>query len=455
MSLSSIRAPKDAATAHSTRRYRRIFAAAISALFGKGISLVVSVITVPLTLHYLGAESYGLWITISSTVTMFFVLDLGIASTLTNLISDAYAADDKRQAAVYFATAFWVIGAVVALLALMGWIAWPHIDWASLFHLHGSDVSRETSEAVAAAFVVFLLALPTSLATRVLGGYQELHAANLFASGGSLLSLAAVLLVIHFRGDLPVLVASYAGSSMIANAACLIWICWIRKPWIKPWPSHVDSKVIGKIFHSGIQFFLIQVAGLAVFNSDNLIIAHYLSPAQVTPYSVTWRFVTYLSAIQSLIIPSLWPAFAESWSRGNIAWIRLAYKRLRWTTVGVLSVASLIFLSFGGSIIRLWAGAAAVPSPWLLRLMCLWMIICAVTVNQSCLMGATNRVKKQAIASFLSAVVNLALSILWVRSMGPVGVLLATIVTYLVFVVFVQTLEVRSILRTQPRPTLS
>lgn len=442
-------APKHSSREHSKRRYQRMAAAALSAIFGKGISLIVSVVTVPLTVRYLGAESYGLWITISSTVMMFFVLDLGIASTLTNLISETYATDNKRQAAVYFATALWVIIGVVAVLGFAGWLIWPHIGWASLFHLRSVAQAQEASQAVAAAFLVFLLALPTSLATRVLAGYQELHAANLFAAAGSILGLVAVVVVIHMRASLPVLVGAYAGSALIANAACLVWTCWFRKPWMKPWPTRIDPSVIARIFHTGLQFFLIQLAGLVVFNSDNLIIAHYLSPAQVTPYSVTWRLVGYLTAIQALVIPSIWPAFAESWSRRNIAWIRSAYRRLRWTTAIVLTAGSIVLLTTGRQIIRIWAGPSAVPTRGLLALMCVWVIICGITTNQACLMGATSRVKKQAISSVLSAIANLVLSILWVRSLGPIGVLLATVLSYLVFVLLVQVLEVRSILGTR------
>lgn len=440
---------KDVIDNHSRRRYRRIFAAALTALFGKGTSLLVSVIIVPLTLRYLGAESYGLWVTISSTVTMFFLLDLGIASTLTNLISESYATDNKSQAAIYFATALWGIIGVAIALGLLGWVIWPHVDWTELFHLQETGLTREASEAVAAAFFVFLLALPSNLATRVLGGYQELHAANLFSTGGSVLSLLAVVAVIHFNGSLPILVAAYAGSAMLANAACLIWICFFHKPWLKPWPSRANPQVIGKIFHTGIQFFAIQMAGLIVFNSDNLIIAHYLSPAQVTPYSVTWRFVGYLTALQSLVLPSLWPAFAEAWSTGNMNWIRTTYSRLRWVTIAALSIGSIVFVTIGRQIIQIWAGPSAVPSPWLLRLMCLWMIILAITANQACLMGATNRVKKQAISSCVAAVLNLTLSILWIRTLGVIGVLLATIVSYVVFILFVQTGVVRSILQTE------
>src|SRR4051812_1075910 len=159
------------------KRYRRIFSAALSAILGKGTAVLVSVITIPLTVRYLGAESYGLWVTISSAVTMFFVFDVGIANTLTNLISEAYAKDDREQAAASFATAFWMVLGISACIGVVAWLAWPWIDWAALLHVQDHALATDTSHAVAAGFVVFLLALPSSLAARVLAGYQEVHAA--------------------------------------------------------------------------------------------------------------------------------------------------------------------------------------------------------------------------------------------------------------------------------------
>ncbi len=46
-------------------------------------------------------------------------------------------------------------------------------------------------------------------------------------------------------------------------------------------------------------------------------------------------------------------------------------------------------------------------------------------------MGATSRIKKQAIFSLVGAGVNLGLSIHWVKTMGVIGVLLGTLVSYL------------------------
>jgi O-antigen/teichoic acid export membrane protein len=181
-----------------------------------------------------------------------------------------------------------------------------------------------------------------------------------------------------------------------------------------------------RLLHTGGQFFILQIAGLLVFNTDNLIIAHYLNPIAVTQYSVTWRLVGATAAIQALVIPSLWPAYAESWVRGDMTWIRTAYNRMRWITFIVLALACAVLLPAGRAIIR------------------------AITTNQACLMGATYRLRRQTISSCLAAVVNLALSIWWVQHLGLEGVILATLVAYFLFVLFVQTREVRSILNTTP-----
>lgn len=440
-------APLNRVSQDSRRRSRGIASATLTAIFGKGTSLLVSAAIVPLTVRYLGSEGYGLWITISSTATMFFVLDIGIASTLTNLISEAYSADDKERAATYFATAFWLVLGISALLGLAGWILWLHVPWVSIFHVQNSALANDTSRAMAAAFIVFLFALPTGLAAKILGGYQELHASNLFVAAGSALSLLAVVAVVYFHGSLSLLVAGFAGSTVAANATCLLWICFFHKPWMMPWPRLINRGCIGQIFRSGGQFFAIQMAGLVIFSSDNLVISHYLSPAYVTPYAVTWRLVGYATAAQTLILPALWPAYSEAYAKGDLPWIRVTYNRVRWVTVAALLVVCSTMLFAGREIIRIWAGPAAVPSALLIQLMCVWIVICVFTTNQSCLMGATFRVSKQAISSLLSAAANLALSIYWVKTLGTTGVVLGTIVSYLLFIVVVQSWEIRRILR--------
>lgn len=448
MASTQTAAPLRAPRTRFDQRYRRIFDAVLSAILGKGTAVLVSAITIPLTVRYLGPESYGLWVAISSTVTMFFVFDVGVANTLTNLISEAYARDDREQAATSFATAFWIVLGISVSLGIVALLAWPWTHWAAILNVHDPALAKQTSQAVAAAVIIFLFALPSGLAAKVLAGYQELHAANLFATAGSVLSLLAVVVVVYVHGHLTALVAAFAGSTVLANLACFLWLCLFHKPWMAPRPRLFTPRLIRRIFASGTQFFAIQVAGLIVFNTDNLIISHYLSPAAVTPYAVTWRLVNYITAVQVFMLPALWPAYSEAFANGHFDWIRATYRRVRRLTIAILGVGCGLLLVIGREIIRIWAGPAAVPSSWLLLLMCAWVVIMAFTMNQSTLMGATFRVRKQAVYGSIAAAVNLILSIVWVRRMGSVGVLLGTIVSYIVFVVAMQIREVHSILHT-------
>src|SRR5436190_24204717 len=86
----------DASTAEgrSMERYRRAALATFAAFGARGIQILTSIVTVPLTLHYLGLERYGMWMTISSTIAMFTFADLGIGNGLLNAIADAHGRRD-------------------------------------------------------------------------------------------------------------------------------------------------------------------------------------------------------------------------------------------------------------------------------------------------------------------------------------------------------------------------
>ncbi len=428
-------------------RYRQVVRAVSSGLLSKGVNLLVNLVLVPVVLHHLHPESYGIWVTITGAANMFFLLDIGIANTLTNLIAEADAAGNTRLAAEYFSSAFWTVCMVSGSAGLAGCLLWPHIDWVALLHVTDPSLYTTTSSAIATALFILLLSLPAGLAARLLAGYQEMHLANLFAAGGSIASLCGVLFALHKGAGLPGLVAGYVAPVTGANFLLLAWVVLVHKPWLKPLPARLRRLHVQRILRSGGQFFVIQVAGLVVMNCDNLVLSHYLSPAAVTPYNVTWRLVGYVLALQGLPVGAMWPALADAHARRDLPWIRSAYRRMRWLTLAILAVATSTLLLFGRIIIRLWAGPAAVPDFNLLLLMCVWMCLCAVTVYQNNLMGAVNRVARQAMSSGLAAVVNLALSIWWVRTLGQTGVILATVVSCAVFVMAVQVVEVRGILR--------
>jgi O-antigen/teichoic acid export membrane protein len=194
-------------------------------------------------------------------------------------------------------------------------------------------------------------------------------------------------------------------------------------------------------------FFLIQISALVLFQTDNLIIAHYLGAAAVTPYSVAWRLFTYTMLFQMLASPSYWPAYSEAFSRGDRAWVRRSFRINFRFTLASTFVLALPLVFFGRWIIQKWAGTAAVPSSHLLLWMGIWSIIYGAMTSQSCLLASSGRVKGQAIYAIAAAAINLVLSILLVQKIGATGVIIGTVGAFLTCVVVPQSLEVERTIR--------
>jgi O-antigen/teichoic acid export membrane protein len=443
----AVQAERTNKSADKRNRSKRIFQAGISAVFCKGLVLVVNAISLPITVRYLGPEKFGVWVTISTTLALLVLLDFGIASSMTNLISEAYALHDKELANRYASTGFWVMVLIALGLGGVGAALWPLVHWGQLFHLSGAANDRMISHAVAAAYVVFLAGLPAGLAAKFLAGYQEIKTANIFSAVGALGSLAAIIVITKLGGGMVLLIAGSSGAIAATNFGCLAWLWCRHKPWLAPTFRHCRRSLIGRMMQSGTEFFALQLTGIIVFNSDNFVIAHFLGPAQVTPYSVTWKLVGYAAALQIIITPALWPAYAEAYIRKDFQWMRRTLYYVMLTTMGVAGTCCAVLVIWGQSLIRLWAGSAAVPTEMLLILMSIWILISTFMANTATVLAATNEMKLQAWLSAIAAALNLGVSIWLVQRVGSSGVILGTIASYALVLIGPQTWKVMQVLR--------
>jgi O-antigen/teichoic acid export membrane protein len=429
-------------------RYRRIVKAVSSGAAAKLLTGAVS----PLAVRYLGAQRYGVWATITTTAVWINLLDLGIANTLTNEISRAYALNDKESARRYFTNALAVTALAAAFVGLVFACLARHVSWVKVFNV-GKDVSAtEVERMVMAAVGLTLLALPCNLVGKLLAGYQELHRTSVASGMGAVASLAGLALGIALHVSMPTLYLMSLGA--ITFASLLLMLLVLRqKPWLRPKPTAVDLRSIKQLFDSGSSFFLIQVAAVVVFSSDNLIVSHYLGASEVTPYSVAWRLAGLSAMLQTLLFPALWPAYAEAYAKHEYKWIRRTFAMTLKSVVAlnVLCAAGLVL--FGKTAIRIWAGRTAVPGTYLLIAMGVWIVVNGFMSVESCLLAALNRTRGQAVLSITASVVNIGLSLVLVRHIGALGVIGGTILSYLIVLVVPQTVIVRRVWRRELQAT--
>jgi hypothetical protein len=78
--------------------------------------------------------------------------------------------------------------------------------------------------------------------------------------------------------------------------------------------------------------------------------------------------------------------------------------------------------------------------------MAFWAVVVSITTNQALLLTATGRLKLESTVAVIAAMANLYLSIHLVTRLGSVGVILSTVISFLVFIVGPQQWEVTRVL---------
>ncbi|HVJ09363.1 MAG TPA: oligosaccharide flippase family protein [Acidisarcina sp.] len=412
----------------SRERYRRAILTTAASVFSRVITAATTLITVPLTLRYLGTERYGLWMAISSVIAVLGFSDLGISNGLYNGIAKAHGEDNHELARQYVSSAFFFLTAIAMIIGLAFAIAYPFVSWSGFFRVHSPEAVAEAGPAVAAFIGCFLLGIPTSIIGRIQAGYQEGFAGSLWGSAGGIIGLLSVLLVIHVHGSLMLLVLALAGAPMLAVLVQSIFVFRAR-PWLLPSWSYVTPDVSKGLLHAGMAFFLLQVAVAVSYSSDNIVLARILGPEAVTQYSIPFRLFNQVSMLCSMLMSPLWPAYGEALARQDIAWIRKTLRRSLVTSLAISVPLGLVLVVFGTKILHLWVGPKINPSLTLLIGLGIWCVLMSLSSTLATFLNGLSILSFQVKVAVVAALTNISLSIYLTYRIGVPGVLYGSILT--------------------------
>ena len=309
--------PHDTSTeaGRSQERFRRAGHTAITSVAAKLTATAGTLITVPLTLHYLGPERYGLWLALSSVLALMAFADLGMGNGVLNAVARSHGEGNQDLAVRTVSSAFYLLSAVAVLLCVAAIAVSPRVPWGNLLNITSAVAVREAGPAFTTLVVCTALNMPLGIVQRTKMGFQEGAAFCLWQIGGSVLSLGAILVAVAVRAGLPALVFAAAGVPTIVMAVCFSVEFFARRRWLRPRLAYADWRRCAEIAKVGLVFVVLQVAGAAMIASDNIIIAHQYGAAAVPPYGIAYKIFA-AAMIYQYVGPALWPAFGEAWHAG-------------------------------------------------------------------------------------------------------------------------------------------
>ncbi|MGI4756363.1 MAG: lipopolysaccharide biosynthesis protein [Janthinobacterium lividum] len=430
----------------SKERLRRAALTTVSAGAARAIGIAVSMVSVPLTVRYLGPERYGLWVVLLSIIAAMGIADLGIGNGLMNTISDAYGRDDRRMARECVTSAFVMMLGIAVVLALGGAAAYPFVPWMRVFNVKSAAIAVEGSHAFAVLFIWFLINIPLGVVYRAQAGLQKGYLPQLVGALGNVLTLLALLVIIKLHGNLAWLVfGSTIGGvvGIVMNATIL----FREHPWLIPARHAYSSTTAKTILRLGLMFFVLQCAVAIGYTSDNIVITQILGAAAVAAYAVPQKLFSAVSMVINMALSPLWPAYGEAIARGDVAWVRRIFFA-SFRTALLVSTALCTTLIFAGPwILRVAVGKTLNVPRSLLVAMAIWGVVESLSVAMAMLLNGAGVLKEQTVVAIVVSLTNLALSIVLTRRFGLLGVCVGSILTQLLLAFPPYLLLVRNLFR--------
>jgi len=429
-------------------RLRRARLTSLSSFAVHGTTIVTGLVSVPLTVGYLGPELYGVWLTIGSLLMWLAVADLGFGgNALINALADAHGRDDRQLAQELVATAFWLLTGIAVLITLAFLVALPFVSWHGLFNVSAAVPASQLRLGVALALLGFVAAFPLGVVTGIYHGYQEGYLSNIWAAVGGLVGLVALIAVTRHQGGLPLLVGALWGARLLVSLCSAAYVFGRHRPWLLPVPACATRRGASRLAGLGSRYIVAQFAGMGMTHSQPIIIAQILGAAEVGVFNVAQRILTIpLYVIQALAQP-LMPAYGEARARGDRPWILHTFRRSLVLSVVVTAVMVIPTAIAAERLALWWVGPSLVPPRSLVVGLSVYVFAVGCVTPVSVLLYGLERVGKQAIIGVVNAVATIALGIWFTHLWGLPGMGAAVAAAFLLTNPIGQIQQLRAALR--------
>ena len=395
----------------------------------KGVSLIIYLLIVPLTLNYLKAEEYGLWLTLSSVLMWINYFDIGLGQGLRNKLTEALAVEDYKLGQKYISTTLALLVILMSLIFIIFVIINPFLDWGSILNTEPT-MAMQISEIIIILFAFVCLQLVFRIFSIVLISDQKPALNNLIVLAGNALSLLIILILTKTTpGSLINVAISFSAAPVVVMIATLPVFFWGKYSIVRPKISAIDFKYSKQLMGVGIQFFIIQVAMcIVVYASTNIIITQLFNGTQVTIYNIAYKYLYTVSMVYLIIIMPFWSASTEAYVKRDFVWINTAVKKL--LKIWALSVIfTIVLVIFSSQFYLLWVGSS-VKVPFSLTIcVAIYVILFNWSNTFIYIINGIGKIRIQLYATVFISIIYIPIAVFFGKIWGVNGVILATCVS--------------------------
>lgn len=409
--------------------------------FLQGISILTSFLLVPLTIGYISASQYGIWLTVSSIVGWFALIDIGLGAGLRNRLTEALAKDNILLAKKYVSTTYISLGIFVLVFFVTFLLFNPYINWSVLLN-QPPDMNEMLAQTM---FIVFSF-FAVRLVVQLIGVILTAHMLPAVSTAISTMSNILVLLVIwilskYVEGSLFALALVMSAIPAVAYILVSVILFSGRYRTIAPSVKYFEKSKIKNLMGLGIAFFFIKISMILLFQTSNILIIQLFTNDDVVVYNLAFKLFSLIFILFEILIQPFWTGYTDAWVKKDVVWIEKTIKRL-FKIWKLLTVCALLLLAVSCWVYKLWIGSN-VNVPFILSAtLCLYFILRCYGGTFNIFINGTGKIRLQtyALGVVVLAYVPIVLLFAKVLNMGLISIPLALIISdfYSLFIARIQ-----------------
>lgn len=390
-------------------------------------SIIANFLLVPLTINYLDTENYGIWLTLSSFIGWFSFFDIGLGNGLRNKFAEAKSLGNYKEAQAYVSTAYFTIGSISLCLVSVFWGLSHFIDYVQLFNANKS-LQGELALLLPIIFAFFGLQLVVNLITSIYQADQNHSIQGKIQFLGQALSLLIIYLLTKTDQSSLLIFGSVFSALPVLILVGLNFFAFKTtfksfKPKYILWKKESLKEITGL----GFKFFVVQIAAMVLFSTDNFIISKLFGPEEVVPYNLAFKYFSIVTMAYTIVVTPYWSSFTAAYAKNDFEWIKKSVSNIQklWLLIPVLLIG---MIYFSNSFYLFWVGYKVKVPLHLSVAMAFFVLLLTFNLIHVYFINGVGKIKLQLIMSLFTMVINIPLGIYFGKYLGwgSTGVIIAT-----------------------------
>ncbi len=387
---------------------------------------IVALLLIPFIINRLGISDYGIYSLVSALAGYLIVLEFGLANTTIRFLSVYKASNDKVKESEFISSIVVIYGALTLFVVGVGAIVWFKLP--DIFHL-----SMTTSEIalLQSAFLVLLINVAITLMSNSLTGIISAYQCFRFQKTTEIAVFIArcITVVVCLQAGFGVLAIVVIDTLTNLVHSLIRYVYIKRNIDIKFHAKLPDKATMKEIFVYSFFIALNVIVNQINWRVDNLIVGTLTNSKMLGIFNVgsqlVFSFIAFASAISNIFTPKIVQMVKQNVSSTVLMAQLCTIGRYQMVVLGYIFV---VFAIFGELFIHLFVGAEFSQAYWVAFIPMLPFMFVLAQTSTNAVLQALNKHKVRSLLLLVTALGNIAISILLVKQMGMVGAAVGTAV---------------------------